>query len=112
MNERQSVFNDDNYRVKKQINTFSGAEYISHYHTPQKTPVRQTPTPSISYKDQQKEAARTDDFEWVCRQFGKGSVDYRECRRRMDFQFRRECDAAKDKEGAACIRSHRYNPLG
>lgn len=41
-----------------------------------------------SYTDREKDAARRDTFEWVCKRHRKGSLEYRDCRRNAQLQFR------------------------
>lgn len=63
-------------------------------------------------RDIEKEQALKDDFTQICHYYKKGSIEWRECRRKAQINFREACHRSEDKEGPACIRAHRFNPLG
>ncbi|MNZ80264.1 hypothetical protein D3C78_988940 [compost metagenome] len=116
---RQTVFNDQNYRPRTDINTIEGVK-LGIVGQPQKQPIT-TPKPQKNHVIDSwqwdtgagmlswEEVDGKIDFNMICAQEKYGSFRYRDCRKAAKDTFKRRCGQG-DK--ASCHAVNQYRPLG
>ena len=116
---RQTVFNDQNYRPRTDINTMEGMR-LGIVGQPQKQPIT-TPKPRKTHVIDSwqwetgagmlswEEIDGKIDFNMICAQEKYGSFRYRDCRKAAKETFKRRCGQGEE---ASCHAMSNYRPLG
>ncbi|AJE20343.1 hypothetical protein [Azotobacter chroococcum] len=119
---RQTVFNDQNYRPRTDINTMAAirTEYTAkaeRHEAPQKTqqgPARWKWTTQHGTRTETKwgwfywtESNGKIDWSSVCMNEARGSIDYRDCRKGAKVSFAEMCG----EYAPACQAENNYNPI-